>query len=277
MRKFFVILSVLAFLIPAEFVLAANKNPSVVLMKFTDDTRFDGLQTAKNLSDRVWEKINASKRFNLYGREPLDVDIEARLYDEKVDELTAFNAAIASGDYNALFEGTGFAENKAQSIATALVGQIVTPEITAEIGETNGAEYLIQGTIVNIGTGAYANDDLEFIAGLVNNVAVAASSQAANLVTGSMSFLNGLANLNVQFFRIGVQCDVRLIKAATGEVVWSRRVTGIGEQRRISVGPLTFGHANLSDKLYTLALDKAAAKVVDALIADLNSGALFLK
>lgn len=277
MRKFFVILSVLAFFLPAGSVLAANRNPSVVLMKFTDDTRFDALKTAENLSNRVWGKISSSKRFNLYGREPLDVDIEARLYDEKVDELTAFDAAIASGDYNALFEGTGFAENKAQSIATALVGQIVTPEITAEIGETNGAEYLIQGTIVNIGTGAYANDDLEFVAGLVNNVAVAASSQAANLVTGSMSFLNGLANLNVQFFRIGVQCDVRLIKAATGEVVWSKRVTGIGEQRRISVGPLTFGHTNLSEKLYNLALDKAATKVVDALIADLNSGVLFLK
>ena len=276
MKKFLVILLVLAVSVPANLVFAA-KNPSVVLMKFTDDTRFDSMDTAAKLSERVWEKISKSGKFNLYGSEPLDVNIEARLYDEKVDELTKFDAAIASGDYNALFEGTGFDERKAQSIATAQVGQIVTPEITAEIGGIDNAEYLIQGTIVNLGTGTWMNEDLEVIANVVNNVAIAASSQAANLITGSMGFLNGLANVNIRFLGIGVQCDIRLIRASTGEVVWSKRVLGIGEQSQITIGFVTFGHSNLSDKLYSKAMDKAAGKIVSALIDDLESNRLFLK
>lgn len=276
MKKFLMILFALTVLIPANLAYAA-RNPSVVLMKFTDDTRFDSMSTADKLSRLVWEKISKSGKFNLYGSEPLDVNIEERLYDEKVDELTKFDAAIASNDYNALFEGTGFDERKAQSIAVAQVGQIVTPEITAEIGDIDNAEYLIQGTIVNLGTGAWMNEDLEVIANVVNNVAIAASSQAANLITGSMDFLNGLTAVSVKFIGIGVQCDIRLIKASTGEVVWSRRVLGIGEQMNLHIGPVTFGHANLSDKLYTKAIDKAAEKIVSALVADLESNKLFLK
>lgn len=276
MKKIFAILFALAVLVPANLV-AAAKNPSCVLLKFTDDTRFDSMSTADKLSRLVWNKISESGKFNLYGTEPLDVDIEARLYDEKVDELTRFDAAIASNDYNALFEGTGFDERKAQSIATAQVGQIVTPEITAEIGNIDNAEYLIQGTIVNLGTGSWMNEDLEVIANVVNNVAIAASSQAANLITGSMGFLSALTAVNIKFLGIGVQCDIRLIKAATGEVVWSKRVLGIGEQSQITIGPVTFGHSNLSDKLYTKAMDKAADKIFKALVADMESGALFLK
>lgn len=276
MKKFLMTLLALAILFPASLVSAA-KNPSCALLKFTDDTRFDSMDTADNLSRLVWEKLSKSGKFNLYGTEPLDVDIEARLYDEKVDELTKFDAAIASGNYNALFEGTGFDERKAQSIATAQVGQIVTPEITAEIGAIDNAEYLIQGTIVNLGTGAWMNEDLEVIANVVNNVAVAASSQAANLITGSMGFLSSLTAVNIKFLGIGVQCDIRLIKASTGEVVWSRRVLGIGEQSQITIGVVTFGHSNLSDKLYTKAMDKAADKIVSALVADLESNKLFLK
>ncbi|MBO4401515.1 MAG: hypothetical protein J5809_06680 [Selenomonadaceae bacterium] len=274
MKNFIAILFALAVLVPANLVCA---NPRCALMKFTDDTRYDSMNTAHELSRRVWNKISESGKFNLHGSEVLDVDIEARLYDEKVDELTKFDAAISSNDYNALFEGTGFDERKAQSIATAQVGQIVTPEITAEIGNVNGVEYLIQGTIVNLGTGAWLNEDLEVIANVVNNVAIAASSQAANLITGSMGFLNGLTAVNVKFIGIGVQCDIRLIKAATGEVVWSRRVLGIGEQMNVHVGPVTFGHSNLSSKLYAKALDKAANKIVGALVADLESNKLFLK
>ena len=276
MKKFLVTLFALAIFFPLNLVSAA-KNPGCALLKFTDDTRFDSMDTAYKLSRLVWNKISESGKFNLYGSEPLDVDIEARLYDEKVDELTKFDAAIASNDYNALFEGTGFDERKAQSIATAQVGQIVTPEITAEIGNIDNAEYLIQGTIVNIGTGAWMNEDLEMVANVVNNVAIAASSQAANLITGSMGFLNGLTAVNIKFLGIGVQCDIRLIRAATGEVVWSKRVLGIGEQSQITIGLVTFGHSNLSDKLYTKALDKAASKIVSTLIADLESNKLFLE
>lgn len=277
MQKFFVILAAILFSLPNFVNAARSDNPTCVLMKFTDDTRYDSVNSAEKLSNLVFEKLFASKKFNLRETEPIKEDIEARLYDEKVDELTKFDAAINSNNYNALFEGDGFKENKAQTIATAQVGQIVTPEITSEIGKNHGAEYLIQGTIINLGTGSWLSEDLNFISGALSNFAQMASSQAAGLLGNTLSALGDVGNVAVTVKGIGVQCDIRLIKAATGEVVWSKRVIGIGESKLISVGLVTFGHENLSSALYTKAMEKAADKIVSALIMDLDSHKLFLK
>ena len=277
MQKFFVILAAILFSLPNFVNAARSDNPTCVLMKFTDDTRYDSVNSAEKLSALVFEKLFASKKFNLRETEPIKEDIEARLYDEKVDELTKFDAAINSNNYNALFEGNGFKENKAQTIATAQVGQIVTPEITSEIGKNHDAEYLIQGTIINLGTGSWLSEDLNFISGALSNVAQMASSQAAGLLGNTLSALGDVGNVAVTVKGIGVQCDIRLIKAETGEVVWSKRVIGIGESKLISVGLVTFGHENLSSALYTKAMEKAADKIVSALITDLDSHKLFLK
>ena len=257
---------------------AKSENPTCVLMKFTDDTRYDSINSAARLSDLVLEKMIASKKFNLKEFEPIDENLERRLYDEKVDEFTKFDAAISSNDYNELFEGDGFKENKAQSIATASVGQFVTPEITAAVGANHGAEYLVQGTIINLGTGSWMNEDLEIISGAVTSLAAAYASYASNIVSGSFGdVMGGLGGVNVTIKGIGVQCDIRIIKAATGEVVWSKRVLGIGESQMISVGLITFGHSNLSDALYSKAIEKAATKIVDALVEDMKTDSLFLK
>lgn len=278
MQKFFVTLTTaILFLVPNFVNAARTDNPTCVLMKFTDDTRYDSIHSAEKLSSLVFEKLFATKKFNLRETEPIPEDLEARLYDEKVDELTQFDAAIESNNYNELFEGDGFKENKAQTIATAQVGQIVTPEITSEIGKNHGAEYLIQGTIINLGTGSWLSEDLNFVAGAISNVAQIASSQAAGLLGNSLSALGDVGNVAITVKGIGVQCDIRLIKAETGEVVWSKRVVGIGESQLVSVGIVTFGHSNLSSALYTKAMEKAADKIVSALVEDLNSHRLFLK
>lgn len=278
MRKFFLILTATILFSLPNFVNAARSdNPTCVLMTFTDDTRYDAINSAGELSDRVMLKLIESKKFNLKEFEPLKEDLEARLYDEKVDELTKFDSAIESGNYNELFEGNGFKESKAQTIATAQVGQFVTPEITSEIGKNHGAEYLIQGTIINLGTGSWLSEDLAFISGALSNAASIASSQAANLLGNTLSAFGDVGNVSVTVKGIGVQCDIRLIKAETGEVVWSKRVIGIGESQLISVGLVTFGHSNLSSRLYTKAMDKAADKIVSELISDLDSHKLFLK
>lgn len=255
-----------------------DDNPTCVLMKFTDDTRYDSINSAARLSELVLEKMIASKKFNLKEFEPIDENLEARLYDEKVDEFKKFDLAIQSNDYNEFFESEGFQETKAQSIATASVGQIVTPEITAEIGKNHGVEYLVQGTIINIGTGAWMNEDLEIISGAVAGLAAAYASYASNVISGGLGdVMGGIGGVNVTVKGIGVQCDIRIIKAATGEVVWSKRVLGIGESQMISVGLITFGHSNLSDSLYSKAINKASEKIVDALLKDMETHSLFRK
>ena len=76
---------------------------------------------------------------------------------------------------------------------------------------------------------------------------------------------------------IGVQCDMRIIKAATGEVIWSKRVVGLDTQRQMSFGPVSFGTSKLSANLYTKAMDRAAQKIVDTMIADMDAKKLFVK
>lgn len=263
--------------------------PTCVLMKFTDDTRFDEIHSAEQLSDLVMIKLVNSKRFNLNEKETewldeegnkhqwINQNMEERLYNEKINELEIFNAALEKSNYDKVFEGEWFEEDRAQTIATAQVGQIIDPKITSEIGKNNNAEYLIQGTIINLGTGSWLADDLDFISGTVSNLAQMASSQASGLLGNGLGALSYVGNVSVTIKGIGVQCDLRVIKAETGEVVWSKRVKGVGQSRLINTGFLNFGHSNMSDALYTKALDKAADKIVAALIDDLDSGKLFLK
>lgn len=260
MKKFFMLL--FAVIILNSSICAAN--PTCVLMKFTDDTRFDKIDSAASLSDLVMEKLIASKKFNLMETRPLDEDIETKLYDENLRELNYLNTAIETGDFNPLFDG--FDERKAQSIATAQVGQIISPDITSAIGQSHNAEYLIQGTIINLGTGAWWTDDYETLSETVN-LAAAALSSAIPLG----DFIGGI---DIAKTGIGVQCDIRIIKASTGEVIWSRRVVGVSEQVSLDIGLITIGNRKLNGNLYAKAMDKAAQKIVDALIEDLKTGNL---
>ena len=81
--------------------------------------------------------------------------------------------------------------------------------------------------------------------------------------------MGNFGTIEVQTKGIGVQCDVRVIKAQTGEVIWSKRVTGVAEQSLIGIGPIVFGHTNVSYSLYQKAIDKAVDKISNALIKEM--------
>ncbi len=265
--------------VPLRFAEAAPNvnNPTCVLMKFTDDTRYDAIESAAILSDLVMEKMVTSKRFNLKETRPLDEDMEARLYDEKADELKIFNEALKNNDFNALFEGGGFADNKAQTISSAAVGQFVTPEITAKIGAEHGADYLVQGTIINLGTGRWWNEeDFSLTSAALNVASQLAASYAANALGGLLGPL-GQAGFDLQKSGIGVQCDIRIIRAATGEVIWVKRVTEKAEHTAVGMFGVTIGQANLSANLYSKAMEKAATKIVNSLLADMETNKLFAR
>lgn len=256
----------------------AAPNPTCVLMKFTDDTRYDLIESANTLSDLVMEKMVASGRFNLKETRPLNENMERMLYDEKTRELSELDAALVTGNFNAVFEGPGFSEDKAQSIATASLGQVVTPSITSDIGKAHGADYLVQGTIINLGTGNWWNDDFTKISQAVNMATALMGSPVASQLGSALGPLGGiLGAVSANTTGIGVQCDMRIIKAATGEVIWSKRVVGLDTQRQMSFGPVSFGTSKLSANLYAKAMDKAAQKIVDTMIADMDAKKLFVK
>lgn len=275
MRKNFLTLLTI-FLAVIFFMPQVQASPTFVMLKFSDDTRFDALNGTPDdpglqLSERILKALVQKGNFDFQLLEPLTEDIEEQLYDEKVGEHEKFTAAVKSGNYNEFFEGGNFDEHKAQSIAAAQVGQFVSPEITSKIGREHGAEYLIHGTIINLGTGNWLNENLEFISSAVTQYLSVAAEYGSNV----LGFLGNFGTIDIQTKGIGVQCDVRVIKAQTGEVVWSKRVTGVAEQQLIGVGIVVFGHTNLSDSLYQKAIDKAVKKISDALIADAAAGKIF--
>ena len=249
-------------------VSTAEAAPTFVLMKFTDDTRYDLIESAESLSDLVMEKLIASGKVTLKETYPLDEKIEAQLYDEKMRDLRQLETAFETNEFNALFESEGFDENKAQSIATAQVGQIITPEITSAIGEKHGADYLIQGTIINLGTGGWWNPDFERLSDDVNK------ASALHGISADMGAISDIMTFDVTTTGIGVQCDVRIIEAASGKVVWSKRVVGVHEQKSFDFLFMTIGNRKLNNNLYAKAMNKAADKIVAALMNDVDAGLL---
>lgn len=216
--------------------LTAFANPSCVLMRFTDDTRYDRVESAATLSDLVMEKLLNSGKFNFKETKVIDKNLEKLLYDEKAAVFQNARYAMNYGDYNTLFEGQGFNEKWAQSIASARLGQIVSPVIVSSIGRQHNAEYLIQGTILNLGSGDWMENKIADAAQYANTaMSMMGGSGAANMM-GPLGPLSSLASsINVKKTGIGVQADLKVIKVSTGEVIWQKEVVGKDTQKQISL------------------------------------------
>ena len=244
MKKFFAIL--ISLIICATSTVFAEE-PTCILLKFSNNTRYQNVDSGAARSDLVLEKLLASGKFNFKETNPIDEDIEAKLYDVKTRELLNLTTGLQNKNLNPLFEGQGFDKTQAQSIGTAEVGQIISPAITSAIGNAHGADYIIQGTIINMGNGV-SSDTLnrnEFITGKTSGIAI--------------------------------ETDLRVIKASTGEVIWRKIVTGEKKTTLLKVDMFKFGTAKLSADIYNQALEDAATKISAAMIEDLNAGRLFTK
>lgn len=259
--------------------LTAFANPSCVLMRFTDDTRYDRVESAATLSDLVMEKLLNSGKFNFKETRVIDKNLEKLLYDEKAAVFQNARYAMNYGDYNTLFEGQGFNEKWAQSIASARLGQIVSPVIVSSIGRQHNAEYLIQGTILNLGSGDWMENKIADAAQYANTaMSMMGGSGAANMM-GPLGPLSSLASsINVKKTGIGVQTDLKVIKASTGEVIWQKEVIGKDTQKQISLlGSIKIGSDKLNNDMYYKAMENTAQSIADALIADADAGKMFVK
>lgn len=252
---------------------SAFANPSCVLLKFTDDTRFDRVESTGTLSDLVMEKLLSSGKFNFKETKVIPENLEKRLYDERAEELNNAYWAMQYGNYSRLFEGPGFNESKAQSIASASLGQFVSPEITSYIGQQHNADYIIQGTIINLGTGDWMDEKISNIAQYANAAISMTGSMAAANLLGPVGML--ASSVKVKKTGIGVQADLRLIQASTGKVVWYKRVTGLNIQKQINVMGAKIGSDKLSGDMYYKAMEDGAQKICDAIVADYEAGLMF--
>lgn len=244
MKKFLVILTTLFVSLISANVQAT---PTCVMMKFTNDTRYQNIDSASVLSDLVMEKLLARTNLNFVETRPIDENLEMQLYDEKTRDILATEIGTKRGNFNILFENGTFDKNHAQSIATAEVGQIVSPAITSQIGRQHGAEYLIQGTIISMGD---------------------------NLTDKSSS---GYVYLRERKSVMAVVAEVKVIKVSTGEVVWSKISIGDKSNALTQIGMFKLGSAKLNAEMYNTAMSECAEKIVADLLEDLNANKVFVK
>ena len=243
MKKFLVILTALFVSLIAANVSAA---PTCVMMKFTNDTRYQNIDSAAVLSDLVMEKLLARTNLNFVETRPLDKDLEVALYDEKARDILATETGAKRGNFNILFENGTFDKNHAQSIATAKVGQFISPSITSQIGSQYGAEYLIHGTILSMG----------------------------NNFMDSEIFIPYFGSLDEKTSFINIVADVKVIKAATGEVIWSKTVIGTKSNSRVAN---LAGSSKLNSEMYVGALQNCMEEIIKIFQEDLKANKIFVK
>ena len=247
MKKFFIAITI-AILTLTNVSEVFAEDATCVLIKFSNDTRYKNVDTASVLSDLVVEKLLAGGKINLTETKPLDVDMETQLYSIKSRELANAASVMNSKNFSTLFEGAGFNSKQAQTIGTADVGQIISPSITSQIGKLHNAEYLIQGNVIALGNGAWEGANF------------------GNL----LPFAQKVAG-------VGVQTDLRIIKAETGEVVWRKIVVGKKTTKLTSVGVFKIGSAKLTSEIYTQALEDAVNQIAEALTNDVDAYRLILR
>lgn len=252
MKKFFLILSTLIIVAIASTAFA--ETPTCIMLKFSNDTRYKNVDSASVLSELVFEKLLASGKFNFKESKPIDKDMELMLYDEKFRNIANLRQSIEHGNFNVLFGDESFSSKYAQSVATAEVGQFVSPAITSAIGRENGAEYLIQGTIVNLGQGHFSDK---------------IHQKKTPRSRGFYAYQKTAG--------VGVEVALRVIKAETGEVIWADNISEMKKTSLTQVGIFMVGTAKLTTDMYSKMMNNAAQKIADALIADLDSGKLFAK
>ena len=251
MKNFLLILMTIIFLTGNETALASNSY-TCAFLKFSNESRYQNIGVAENFSDIILEKILTKTKIKLIEAEIKDKNLESMFYDEQFRNIVNAKNAINANNLSLIFEDETFnaASACAESISTAEVGQIIVPEITKKIGESFGVEYLIQGTILNLGNGIWDGDG--------DSISTA----------------------------IGIQCDLKIIKATTGEVIWKKNFSGYGSETSTGgrhyygMGVSNYVPAEipkLESKIYSKLLEKASNEIIKALVEDFNARRLFIK
>ena len=248
---------------------AVTTKPTCVLMEFTDNTRFAGLDTSKRLSENLMVKLLESGRFNLRETSYVGGDLEQLIADDNYPAVLAGKSAIEGGDYSAVFESPSFGDDTAQTVATARLGQTLNPAVTARVGKEQGADYLIQCTVQNIGVGQWEDVNFQTTMNIAGNLLSLAGPFGSLLG----SALSNASNKTDGGF--GLLTDVRVIKAATGEVVWSQRIFEKATTSKLWLVGIHSGTDNPSAKTYEKVIEKSSEKICQAMLADMDAGKLF--
>lgn len=265
MKKFLSILMMILFFAANEIVFAAT-SPTCAFLKFANDTRYQNIDVAEDFSEFVIEKILAKTKINLIESRVIDENLEEMLYNEKMRNIANAKRAVKAGNLDLIFESEFFDTTRADSISTAELGQNVSPEITKKIGEKLGAEYLIHGTIINLGNGNWDGE-------------ASAEKEISSLINAVI--FGGRTHTESKTATIFLDCDLRIIKADTGKIVWKKRFSAVASKTSYGGTNRFMPNLNraktpkLTKKMYSELLENATKSITEGLIKDFDAGKLF--
>lgn len=256
---------------------AVQSKPACVVLNFSDETACKDMNLAPRLSNHVLAELSKSKLVRLKQEQPLAKDMEKELNQVHARDIAAAKSAMQNGDLSAVFESPYFAsERSAETVGTAKVGQVVSPEVTRTIGETSQAEYLLQGAILGVGAGVSENKDLKAVQDVSRDVFFNSTdgTNPVTMVAGAVAALSGL--FHHKEAKLSMIADLKVIKADTGEVVWRDQATTTAKKTEFSA--LFVGHGsadNLSGDMQSGLLKKAAHNLVEKLSKAVAAGEVF--
>lgn len=241
----------------------SSKNDAEKIMRYAGSQNYirnENLQNliysnsnAEVLSDLILEKLFASGKFRLKETEPLDISEERKLYERDAAEKDNAELAMQTGNLDVLFFGEGFSKDKARNIDNAVKGQTIQPEIIRNIGDRWGVDYLIQGSVEDIGFAAKRDNTLGNIAQV-----------AGTFIPAGYIFLGA----GTEKIFLNVVISLRIIETGSGKVVWSRNIVGQSHVTSMKSFAVTIGNDELTEKTFHKALDEAAGNIVQTMVDD---------
>ncbi len=224
-------------------VVAGNANAQtpvkVVFMDFANNTIYSDFQVDEIMDELLLERLFEANKFIIMERYNDEETINA---EGKINFTSEhlFNS-VDKKDFSAIFQAS---EN---DISIKNKGDYVDAKYTRIIGEKNNAEYLLYGSI----------DDLYVKSGFV--------------ILPLRSFV--LSNTSQSLEAV---VTVKIIKASTGEVVWTKQEKAASKNSVNKALGVTLGTKGFSSDLFYESLDKISKKVVKDLVKDLKKGKLVL-
>lgn len=224
-------------------VTAGNANAQtpvkVVFLDFANNTIYSDFQVDEVMDELLLERLFEANKFIIMERYN---DEETKNAEGKINFTSEhLFDSVEKKDFSAIFQAS---EN---DISTKDKGDYIDVEYTRIIGKKNNAEYLLYGSI----------DDLYVKSGFMilplKYFVLSNTSQSLEAVV-----------------------TVKIIKASTGEVVWTKQEKAASKNSVNKALGVTLGTKGFSSDLFYEALDKISKKIVKDLAKDLKNGELVL-
>lgn len=234
------------------------KYATCFVIPFTDQTSYKKIGTNDIYSELVIFYLFDSGELILK-EEPFEnkLNIDG-LYNANYVYQANIKSAMENNNFNDIFDG-GIAEDKiALNVIQAKYNQIVAPDIIADIARKYDAEYIIQGNVLRIGNDKRTMDD---------------EQKLANVASGTIRALLGvnLGVVDVSKYGISLTCDLKLIRASDGMVVWEAWCPTFVGRPGMSMTNVQAGAKNADSEMFYQAVDQQAKILASGLIKYLTS------